>query len=281
MNEAQTGQMGQVVGTYQDSSLNYHGFVCDPLAGVCDTADCIGFTDTQLWGINNAGVAVGNATDADGNIRVVTTNIGPLSDSCYPAPTCFPAPSGICNEYTQCPGNSCSGYAINDAGWIAGYVSGDLEYPSPVDGYFYDLGAVWKNSTDPPVVMEQLGIGTYPTGINGQGLITGWYDWDDVNYYDFIADASQASMSAEPTEFGCLPAESYTSSFAQGINNNGQVGGYSFPQPGGAGFLFDGLNGGGCVALGDLLAATGLNDDAQIVGMPWPWASGFVLVPQN
>ncbi len=274
-NDLGENEMGEVVGSYLDSGGS-HGFIYNPNDGVFQPVNCIGFTGTQLWGINNAGVAVGNATDANNNTWVITSNLGP------PGPTGPTGPSGVCSQYRNCPNGDCNcpnddcvGYAINDAGWIA--------------GTWGSVGYVWKNQQDPPLLVPQsnLGIANSITGINGQGIISGWYDLDDVNYYSFIADASQSSITLTVPQFACpaVSGLSSTTSWAGGINDNGEVVGYSYTSNGYTGFLYSYLLNGSVCPLPSVSVNNwlwGINDVAQIVGQPLgSSASGFVLSPQN
>ncbi len=130
-----------------------------------------------------------------------------------------------------------------------------------------------------------MGVLSAITGIDGQGTITGYYSADTQNFYGFSGDASQSSINIAGGGFAC----SIGLTIPSGINNNGQIVGYSYGE-------FDSdfnslssflVNGPECDAgFADAYGWTfGLNDDVQIVGETFgpsnPSFSGFVLVPQH
>jgi hypothetical protein len=235
------GTIGPMVGTYADANVLEHGFSYDPNDAFFSQVDCSA-GGTELWGINNAGLAVGAFFDSAGSHAFTyDTNSGG---------GCSPLCSG------------CLALGINDAGWIVGS-----------QGAHDQSGFVYKNQQFIPL---QLGVETLITGVNVQGVITGYYSPDTYNFYGFVADASQGAIT-NLVSFAC-PA-GWTFTVTGGINNNGQVVGYANGL--GVGFW---LNGGLCSALdfsGDSGWTQSLNDDAQIVGETFDTKYGFVLLPQH
>jgi hypothetical protein len=112
-------------------------------------------------------------------------------------------------------------------------------------------------------------------------MVTGYYSPDGNNVIGFIADASQDPISVVQDNIASCP-DGYTVVYPGGINNNGQVVGYSEGGGRPAGFWLDAS---GCQQLNFGSAngiAFSLNDYAQIVGElidgPYP---GVVLVPSG
>jgi uncharacterized membrane protein len=58
---------GQIAGSYNDSSVNQHGFLLDE--GTFTTIDVPGATHTAVVGISAAGRIVGNYMDSSGTIH--------------------------------------------------------------------------------------------------------------------------------------------------------------------------------------------------------------------
>jgi hypothetical protein len=275
------GEIGQVVGFYTGSDGLNHGFLFNPnTGGITPSIDCnntdnpqlTGPGNTQLTGINNAGLAVGYFQNASNTFTSFTLDTTTQGAQCQPVP---------------CQGIQCWALGINDAKWIVGFQyqlpSG---YPTLSGGY---VGFVYKTQTNESLTMTPpFEPFTAITGVNGQGSITGYYSSDGQNYYGFTGDASQDTISIDGTQFPC-GSNSVGFTIPSGIDNNEQIVGYSFGE-------FDSqynslssflVNGGFCnAAFADQYGWTyGLNDDVQIVGETFGLSSspfvGFVLVPQH
>jgi probable HAF family extracellular repeat protein len=135
---------GQVVGFYDDSSGEEHGFLDS--GGTYTTIDPPGSTSTDPLSINDSGQVVGIYEDSNG------TNHGFLYSS---------------GTYTilDVPGSTSStAYSINDSGQIVGgYTDSNGQ-----QGFLYS-GGTYSTIDDPP------GTYTLANGINGSGQIVGYF----------------------------------------------------------------------------------------------------------
>jgi probable HAF family extracellular repeat protein len=237
------------------------GFIYDPNTSnfLEGSLDVDGNAYTYLQGINNAALVVGydliGAFTYDANVN----------DPNYGAVT-YLNPSW-CTD--------CAALGINDAGWVAGGINVDwYNYPdNPPQGFVLKPG-------ESPMLLN-YGVWNEISGINGQGLVTGYYSPDGNNVYGFIADASQSTISVLQDSIVCPTG--YTVMYTGAINNNGQVVGYSEGGGPADGFWFDAN---GCQDLGPSFTggsgvAYGLNDLAQITGELSGGQNnpGVVLVP--
>jgi hypothetical protein len=227
----------------------------------------VGPGNTQLIGINDAGLAVGYFQNASNTFASFTLDTTTQGAQCQPIP---------------CPGIQCWALGVNDSEWIVGFQyqlpSG---YPSLSGGY---TGFVYKMQTNESLALTlPFELFTAITGVNGQGGITGYYSPDGQSYYGFSGDASQSSITVSGSTFPC----DLSITDPSGINNNGQIVGYSYGELDSQynslmSFL---VNGGSCHAgFADQYGWTyGLNDDVQIVGETFgrsnPPFSGFILTP--
>jgi len=211
---------------------------------------------TFLQAVNNAGLAVG---EDDSGFFKYDTNSGAL--------TYLPVSCDI--------SMGCVALGINDAGWIVGAVNANFDNSR---GFVYKPG-------QPPIMLTE-GMWNEISGINGQGIITGYYSPDDNSVYGFIGDASQDTITILQDSIVC--PNGYTVMYPGAINNNSQVAGYSYDADGAgneAGFWFDPKNPNSCQDLsysflGGEGVAYGLNDFAQIVGEDsGPDANAIVLFP--
>jgi probable HAF family extracellular repeat protein len=185
---------------------------------------------TEAYGLNNNGTVVGVASITD--FRATYWN---------PSPAVIPL------------GDVASvAYGVNDPGDIVGtrQATDFLVFPGEAflfrGGVFYDLANKFA------------GQESIATDINNAGVISAWAG-DIGSPHAFIYDTN----SGTATDLGALPGHS--ESYAQAINNVGQVAG-SCRKSGGTqdphAFLFDGS----MKDLGPATSANDINDSGQVVG---------------
>jgi hypothetical protein len=233
------------------------GFVYQPNAGtyLSPQLDFDGTASTFLTGVNNAGVAA--AYDSSGFFTYDTNSgsTGTVRVSCT-------------------PGTGCVALGINDASWVVGAVSA---------GNNHSTGFVFKPEASQPLFLTE-GVWNEISGVNGQGMVTGYYSPDGIKVYGFIGDATQNPISI--VDVVECPS-GYTVTYPSGINDNGQISGYSEGGGTPAGFFFDSANGScqnlSSVIIGGQGIAYGLNDFPQLLGQGEGTytSTGVVLGPNN
>ena len=235
------------------------GFVYDSIADDFrySSVDCDSTESTQLLAVNNAGLAIGFDDSGPVTFNATTGHSG--SGTCNSDPLPF-----SCSD--------CEAFGVNDAGWIVG--ASDVDFDD-------SQGFVFKPGQTEPLTLD-LGVWNEITGVNGQGIVTGYYSPDDDSIYGFTADASQDTITVLEDSIVC-PSMDYEAVFPGAINNNGQVVGYSFGGAPPDGFWFDAN---GCQDLATSFngeeggIAYSLNDLAQIVGQALGQTSNAaVLLP--
>jgi hypothetical protein len=193
-NAESINDLGQIVGTYLDSSGDYHGY--ERNGGKFTSLDVpfAGATSTVPFGINNSGEVVGGWEGSSGGGGF--TLIGGAYAS-------FNYPGSI---YTN-------PFGLNSAGEIVGF----YEDASGV-GHGFLLSGGTYTSFDFPGAVE-----TFADGINDSGDIVGTYCLTSECISTF-AGAQGFLLSGGVFTTIAIPGEFYTE--ALGINNNGVVVGY-------------------------------------------------------
>jgi probable HAF family extracellular repeat protein len=191
--------LGQVVGTYTDTSGVAHGFRYK--AGVYTTLDFPGMAHNYALGINDAGRVVGSFS--------AVMPRGPYHASLLA--------DGVWTEY-DFPGNETDGRAINAAGDIAGIYNAG--YGTPDHG-FLKVGDSYISIDYPGAAL------TYVFGLNDSGVVSGTYRDAMGVLKGFVYAAGTYTPVAYPTA---------TETYIGGINNanalvgwkseGGKVGGF-------------------------------------------------------
>ena len=223
-----SGQVGQVVGYYEDSAGGVHGFLYNRGAASPFTSiDYPQASSTYAAGINDAGEIVGYYLDASGQHGFL------YNPSASPPFRSIDYPSAL----------STGAQGINDAGQIVGsYYAG-----GGISGFLYNPRTTPAfNSIDYPGALS-----TYANGINGDGQIVGTYRDLSNNSAGFLYEAGT------PSPFNCPGAQS---TVPLGINNNGQVVGFYFDSITTYGFLYQA---GSCSVVDGFY---GINDNTQLAG---------------
>ena len=139
---------GVVVGFYQDSAAQTHGFRFD--SGTYRTIDCPNTAETEVWGIGNDGVIVG-AYESTAN--------GPW--------TAFTYEKGVCTN-VECPSldvTSMKAISLNKSGQISGWFQ---------DSSSVAHGVVKTGSTCTQVDQPDA-TGTLLMHMNDEGSVAGFY----------------------------------------------------------------------------------------------------------
>ncbi|NOT85889.1 MAG: hypothetical protein HOP02_14160, partial [Methylococcaceae bacterium] len=192
---------GQVVGDYVDGT-GKHGFVYDN--GSYTTLDNPNGFDTNATGINNNG-------QVTGNFRIGTTGIyGFMYDLASNTYTTLSHPKASA-------GNT-SATGINDNREVAGFI-----YNTGAHGYVYD----GKEYTIFNVPLAAL-AGTFTYGLNNTGQFVGVYYDSKGLVNSFVFDGSQYEPLISPNAKTTL---------ANGINDSGQIVGYTTNATGSHGFI--------------------------------------------
>jgi len=235
------GLVGQIVGEWDDTAGNEHGFLSDGLVGYTTIDFPAATFGTAAIGVNNVGQIVGAWANS--------TLHG------------FLLSNGTCTsiDYPGAQGTVATG--INDAGQIVGYYYGG-EDESGQSGFLY-YGSNFYQVNYPGA------LSTAAWGINGGGTIIGSYSDQNNNTYAFVEYAQPPNWSGTYTTIVSQDAYGY------GINNNSQETGALVTSAQTEGFL---LSNGVLITLfpymgGDTVAYS-TNDFEQTLG------SDFLAVPQ-
>jgi len=231
---------GQVVGYWQDTNGNVHGYFYD---GTNYTSiDYPGAGSTKAVGINNAGVISGcYVTPSSYPYGFIYSN-GTFTQLNYPNTPYGTCGQGINNNdevvgfwgyyfsfvynngaYTSFgyPGaNVTFGYGINDSGQTVGYYQ--LVNAGEPFGFFYDGHGTYTTVNYPGT------YASYAYGINNLGVVVGYGSLNTGTSGGFLWQAGQFTVLDYPDLSPLLP---------YGINNNGQLVGQYFPSGEHHGFL--------------------------------------------
>lgn len=132
------------------------------------------------------------------------------------------SPHADANVYTfaafNIPGASYGTYAqgVNDAGQIVGFYQSAGNY-----GFLRDSDGTYRMVDVSGATQYYYAEGTVANGINGNGNVVGTYHVNN-NAYGFLATPSTSGYA-----FNSISAPGSADTFVQGINNAGQIVGYS------------------------------------------------------
>jgi len=257
---ADINDSGQVVGWAYTSGGNPHAFRAAPNSPISAATDDLGplggsYYDIYASGINNSGQVVGYAVRAGGYVDAFRTAPNSPINSTSTGLGTIPAPY---NEGTL-------PYGINSSGQVVGFV-----------GYLLDSDRAFLYSGSGP--MQDLGtLGGWGDacayGINDSGQVVGCAGISGGGSHAFRT-APNSSINPATDDLGTLGAPYNYGSRAFGINNNGQVVGYS-NSSGGTQHAFVNSGGGPMQELNTLITpssgwnltqANAINDKGQIAG---------------
>jgi probable HAF family extracellular repeat protein len=250
---------GVVSGFYSDSSGYYHGFLWHN--GTSATIDAPGdWADTYLGGINDAGVAIGNYDD---DLTVSHATLFNVRDQRW---TRLPDIPGIPLNY---------GNGINNFGLAVG-----VAFDGTPTNYYDGVGWIWDGHDYSFIEVPAASgssLGTYPSAINGEGVVVGLYEDSEGNYHAFLDRDSIITSFDVPGSDG---------TFGYGINDEGDVvGPYNIAGVPNGFILHEGKFTTVDVPGATSTAIYGINNRGQIVG--WysttanPNGYGFVATPTD
>jgi len=163
-------------------------------AYVFTTIDYPGASETQLFGVNDAGKAVGSGQDAGGNFLAAFT---------------FNSKTAVFTPVAPAPGSVATDVVgINDFGVMVGGITFD---GVTENGFVRSKDGTYTVFSKPGFAFTQA------RGINNRGLVTGWADDGAGNTVGFIYDP------AHNTYIDILPSPF---ALAHGINTRGDVAGH-------------------------------------------------------
>jgi probable HAF family extracellular repeat protein len=236
---------GQVVGAASTKDAESHAFLYEN-GRMSDLGTLPGGVSSAAYGINNRGQVVGSSDTASGYSHAFLYEHGAMEDlGTLPGPV---------------PDIYSGAAAINDRGQIAG--SSTFARPPRDSAVLFQKGVITNIGT--------LTLYTsHSTGINDRGEIVG--NLGESGSHAFLY------RDGSLTDLGTLPGDQ--ASAAQGINDQGQVVGFSSSGLSSRAFLYER---GKMVDLGsfpgsDYSQASGINDYGQVVGVAGT-ASGFHAV---
>jgi len=263
---------GQVTGSYVDSDGHTHGFLKN--AGSLSVLNAPGASSTHDMGINAGGQIVGSYKDAIGTHGFV------YSGGTYQT---IDGPGSNYTEVTSINDNGDIGWSYYDANFGDWGINYAFVRSGGSDNLVTSGGPIWLSSLN---VSGQVAVnfnyhgfyGTYldpyppgssywytiSTGINASGQVVGTdlainYENGDAVERGFIYNAGSYTLLQ-------VPGSDY-STFAAGINDNGQVVGIYHDAVGYHGFVYSGglyttLNAPGA----SQTFATGINASGQVAG---------------
>lgn len=148
---------GQVVGFYIDAAGNFQGF--SHLSGKYTTISCPGWTSTRAYGINDAGVIVGDVSNSTS---------GPFTAFVYKA--------GKCSTFNFAKGDPTSAKGINKSGQITGWYTNS----KGTHGFV-------KTDNSLHTLNYPKATGTLAFHINDKGQVAGWYEVTSGAVSGFVA----------------------------------------------------------------------------------------------
>ena len=208
---------GVAIGLYDDASNAEHAVMYNVSDGTWAVLpDIPGYPENEGYGINRAGVAVGNAYSAD-----FSTNVAWVWHPAQSKYSFFSVPGAA--QYSTGPS------AINDKGQIAGYFC----TTEPCYNASFELYGFLKQGETYTTVSAPAAPGTYALGINNSGTIVG--QWQDFAY---------AAQGFALTSGGLFTTVDYPGpevTGLEGINDHGDICGTYVDTPSGARRAFIGL----------------------------------------
>jgi probable HAF family extracellular repeat protein len=239
---------GQIVGSYQDTSFNFHALYWAG-SSVQSTAlpTAGGATSSQAGGINDSGAIIGSYT-------TVASTFACTWSGKSSTPTALAKPSGASIYY---------GSGINNSGLVT--------------GFYRDASSNYQACYWPGVAFGAVALGnpsgavqSYAGGVNAKNQIVGSYQGSTSAYQACFWSGPSVTPTTLPTPAGTL------SSQASGINSQGQiVGAFSTTAVNLNGAHACIWNGSTVTDLNTLIdpasgwllkAANGINDAGQIIG---------------
>lgn len=206
----QTNNQGVAIGYYGDGTTE-HAVTYSVSSGTWTALpDIPGSSENEGYGINDAGVAVGNTYSAD-----FSTNVAWVWHPGTSAYSFFSAPGAA--QYGTYPS------AINDEGQVAG----NFFDTSGVSHGFLKQGKIYT-TVDAPGATN-----TYPYGINNSGTIVG----DQVDF----ANAQQGYVETSEGLFTTVDYPGPSITAVESINDHGDISGTYVENPSGARRAFIGL----------------------------------------
>jgi hypothetical protein len=166
------------------------------------SVDYPGAQNTQLWDINNSGLAIGTAFNG-----ALTSPIGFLYDT----------QAKLFTKLPPVPGYDTATFgAINDSGVIVGNA---FVAPDPNDPFDQGLavGVILDHGKYTTFSYPGSKL-TYPRAIGNTGLVTGYASFDDQGVLGFIYDSKRGSFIDI-----VVPSMSVAAIIPQGINGRGDV----------------------------------------------------------
>lgn len=202
---------GQVVGYYQQPGSPppaYTGFTSTiATPGIYNSVNAAGYTSTQLFGINNSGVAVATLS-TPGFGSVAATYNGSFSGAIFP-----PESVGVTTN--------AFGQGINTAGTVVGY------YVDAGSGTTFGYTYAGSTYTNP---IAKLGQPTFLMGMNGAGTAAGYYSDGGGNTHGVTYNGSFSADIDAPGATG--------GTFATGLSDGGELVGYFIDGSGVHGFVY-------------------------------------------
>jgi len=205
-------QNGQYLGGDYYGFSTADGFIYH--AGTYTTVDPVGAFQTVLRGVNNSGQAVGYYVPHGGShVHSFLYNGGSFTQ--------LDDPLATGNDGTEA-------YGINDLGQVVGVYFVSTGQGEILHGFVYSGGIF--TTVDDPLTAAIPGFGTYATGINDSGQITGYYtDSGRVNHgfvasqntarKDFNGDGNSDLVWRDSTNSGVLPEWAMSGSTISSLGN--------------------------------------------------------------
>ncbi len=192
---------GLVSGFYADSLGYYHGFLWRDGAGA--TVDAPGdWADTYLGGGNDLGLAIGNYDD---DLTISHAAFYRVWDQ----------------KWAQLPDIAGRPANFGNGVNIFGVAVGVAFEGTPVD-YYNGVGWIWDGRDYSLISVPQASgssYGTYASGINDWGQVTGFYQDSAGAYHGFLKQRSLITS---------FDAQGADDTLAYGINDQGEVVGYYY-----------------------------------------------------
>jgi probable HAF family extracellular repeat protein len=240
----------------------------------------LGGSSSSAYGLNDLGQVVGSSSTASGKVHAFMTGPNGQGMTDLGAPSGGSSTARDINNFGQVAGTSYSGEEVSDA-FVTGPNGIGIKSLSLIGGYHtaVHVGGINESGQVTGWHMDKVGHYSFITGPNGEGMtVLDGFASGINDAGQIVGESGSPSFITGPNGVGITYIDNLPggqgSSEVSGVNNSGQVVGWSVTQIENESYdhaFITGPGGTGITDLGTLQGyqgsyATGINNEGQVVG---------------